>query len=101
MAATDGTRITREELYEKVWSEALATLGPKLGLSDVGLAKMCRRMQVPVPWRGYWAKKEAGQAVAPTPLPKLPRSEWREEVRVATIHPARQNDAGELVVASP
>jgi hypothetical protein len=37
-----------------------------LGLSDVGLAKICDRHRVPTPPRGYWAKKEAGKKVKQT-----------------------------------
>jgi hypothetical protein len=78
LAAADGEReitaLTREELYERVWSEAMATLAPQLGLSDVGLKKICNRMRVPTPYRGYWARKEASQSPKRTPLPKLPAS---------------------------
>ncbi len=64
--------LTREELYNEVWTEPMATLAPKYGLSDVGLAKICRRLQVPVPGRGYWRQKEVGRKVRRTNLPKLP-----------------------------
>ena len=37
-------------------------LGPKFGLSDVGLRKFCQRLDVPAPPRGYWAKKQAGKS---------------------------------------
>lgn len=37
-------------------------------ISDRAMAKMCARKQVPVPRRGYWAKKSAGQNVAQPPL---------------------------------
>ena len=66
--------LTREQLYEQVWTEPMATLAKKYGLSDVGLAKICRKMRIPLPWRGYWQKKGAGKALRPTPLPKLPAS---------------------------
>jgi hypothetical protein len=29
-------------------------LGWEFGISDVGLAKLCRRYEIPVPGRGYW-----------------------------------------------
>jgi hypothetical protein len=40
---------TREELYQAVWSESMRVLAPRLGVSDVGLAKICKRMRIPVP----------------------------------------------------
>ena len=60
--------LTREELHEKVWSTPMQKLAAEFGFSDVGLAKLCRRHQVPVPPRGYWARLQAGQKVKRTPL---------------------------------
>jgi hypothetical protein len=59
----------REAVYELVWSEPISKLAPRYGLSDVGLAKMCRRADIPLPPRGYWAKMAAGKRAARTPLP--------------------------------
>lgn len=59
----------REELYERVWSEPMATLAPKLGISDVALKKRCKKLGIPTPPRGYWAKLEAGKHVKRPPLP--------------------------------
>ncbi|HJY07216.1 MAG TPA: hypothetical protein VJ323_12935, partial [Bryobacteraceae bacterium] len=61
----------RNSLYEEVWATAMAKLAKKYGISDVGLAKVCRKLAVPLPGRGYWAKKEAGQTVHKLPLPAL------------------------------
>lgn len=62
-------QLTRERLYELVWSEALVRLGRGLGISDVAIAKQCRKASIPIPERGYWNKLQAGHAVARTPLP--------------------------------
>lgn len=61
--------IKREELYEQVWSVPIWTLCAQYGLSDNGLRKVCKRLNVPVPSRGYWAKVEAGKKVKKTLLP--------------------------------
>jgi hypothetical protein len=45
-------------------------LAKEFGVSDVALAKRCRRMGIPLPGRGYWAKKAAGKRVRPISLPK-------------------------------
>jgi len=50
-------RLNREELYEQVWSIPMTQLAKQYQISDVGLAKICRKLKVPVPGRGYWAKK--------------------------------------------
>lgn len=51
-------QLTRTELYELVWSEPMTKLAKRFGISDVGLAKACRRAGIPVPERGYWAKSQ-------------------------------------------
>lgn len=61
----------REELYEKVWSKPVVKVAEEYGVSDVAIAKVCRKLSVPVPGRGYWAKKEHGHTVNRKPLPKL------------------------------
>lgn len=54
-------RPSREELFEMVWSEPATKVAAQLGISDVALGKLCSKLQVPKPSRGYWARVEAGQ----------------------------------------
>src|SRR5580704_15065238 len=61
----------RDALYEEVWSTPMKTLAQKYGISDVGLAKVCRKLTIPLPGRGYWARKQAGQKVTQAPLPQV------------------------------
>lgn len=65
-------QLTREDLHSHVWAEPMRTVAKRFGMSDVGLAKHCKRMKVPVPGRGYWAKKAAGKKVRTTALPLVP-----------------------------
>ena len=44
-------RMSRQELYKKVWSTPVVKLAKQFGLSDVGLAKICKRHNVPRPPR--------------------------------------------------
>lgn len=76
--------ITRQELYDEVWSMAVSKLAPKYNLSDVGFAKFCKRCDIPRPPRGYWAKLEAGKKVKKTPLPK---HDEEDEIRVYVPEP--------------
>lgn len=62
-------RLGRTELYELVWSQPMIRLAERFGMSDVGLAKACRRAGIPVPPRGYWAKVQHGRPVSRVPLP--------------------------------
>jgi hypothetical protein len=67
-APSSKVSLSREDLYERVWSEPVERLAKTWGLSGRGLAKLCARMGVPVPPRGYWAKLQNGQHVTRTPL---------------------------------
>lgn len=60
---------SREELYQLVWTKPIATIAGELGISDVALTKRCRKLGIPTPRRGHWAKLEAGKTVI---RPKLP-----------------------------
>jgi hypothetical protein len=62
----------REALYELVWTAPVAEVAKRLGVSDVALAKLCRRAGIPIPGRGYWQRTEAGQPIGPAPLPEAP-----------------------------
>jgi len=62
-------RITREELYKLVWSKPITVLAKEFGMSDVGLAKVCKKLNVPKPYRGYWQLVEAGRKLTVPPLP--------------------------------
>ena len=62
-------RLTRAELYEKVWATPVRTIAKEFGMSDVGLAKICRKHDIPIPPLGYWRKTETGHKTAPSPLP--------------------------------
>ena len=60
--------LTREELYRRVWSTPATKLAKEFGISDVALGKICRRLDVPKPYPGYWAKVGAGASLKPPPL---------------------------------
>lgn len=59
-------RIERETLYNEVWSEPITKISKKYEISDVGLIKICKRLGIPMPGRGHWAKTHPPQR---PPLP--------------------------------
>lgn len=67
--------VDRQTLYNEVWSEPVSVVAPRYGLSDVGLAKICRSLAIPLPSRGYWAKVKAGKLMKRVPLPKFEGAE--------------------------
>ena len=56
----------------------MTKVAPTLGLSDVGLAKVCRKYEIPRPPVGYWAKLAHGKNVEKTELPKLSEEDLGE-----------------------
>ena len=61
--------LSRQQLYDPVWPTPLTTLAKKYLISDVGLRKRCKKMNVPLPKAGHWAKVHAGHRVK---TPKIP-----------------------------
>jgi hypothetical protein len=61
--------ISRKKLYEQVWSEPIMHVAKRIGLSGRGFGKLCARHHIPVPPRGWWAKKQHGHRVRQAPLP--------------------------------
>jgi hypothetical protein len=59
----------REKLYEEVWAEPVKIVARRYSVSDVALAKTCRKLAIPLPGRGYWARLRAGQRLKREPLP--------------------------------
>ena len=56
MKIQSNIKLTRKELYDLVWSFPFTTLAKKYAISDVGLRKVCIRMQIPFPKAGHWEK---------------------------------------------
>lgn len=63
--------ISREDLYNKIWEKALTLVAADYGLSGNGLKKICNKMNIPIPYNGYWVKLKYGRKVFKTPLPAL------------------------------
>src|SRR5580658_45908 len=61
----------REQLYSEIWESPLVKLAAKYGISAVALGKVARKLQIPLPGRGYWTKKDFGKPVERLPLPKI------------------------------
>ncbi|MHC1699281.1 MAG: hypothetical protein AB9919_14685 [Geobacteraceae bacterium] len=59
-------KITREALYEEVWLQPLTKVALKYGITDNGIRKICKRLNVPLPVQGYWLRKYKSK---PKPLP--------------------------------
>jgi hypothetical protein len=54
------TKFTRKELYDLVWAKPLSVLAKEYQISDNGLRKICKKMQIPLPPMGHWQKVRSG-----------------------------------------
>jgi hypothetical protein len=64
--------VTREGLYRRLWSSPATHVAAELGITSTALAKIARKLDVPVPPPGFWARVHAGQAKPkPPPLPPI------------------------------
>lgn len=61
--------VCRAQLHRELWAEPALVVAKRYGISDVGLAKVCRRYGIPKPGLGYWAQHQVGKAPPPPPLP--------------------------------
>lgn len=99
--------ISREALYELVWSKPMTSVAKDLGISDVMLGKMCKEQLVPKPPRGYWANLGSDKKRVVYVRPELPDlfqkkndfNQWvlddyklRESLRVDKFEPEDLND---------
>jgi hypothetical protein len=71
---------TREDIYKMVWERPVLMIAKEIGVSDVAVAKACRKAGIPLPTRGHWAIVKSGRTVKVPPLPKptpdQPHSIW-------------------------
>ncbi|WP_191859871.1 hypothetical protein [Hanstruepera ponticola] len=66
--------LSREELYNLVWSKPLTTLAKEYAYSDNGLRKICIKHNIPLPNSGYWSKIKFNKKVKKEKLPKADES---------------------------
>src|SRR5689334_9410269 len=62
-------RLTREQLYDAIWSKPTTQLAREWGISDVAIAKWCKKLDIPKPKPGYWQRLQAGRQTVKPPLP--------------------------------
>lgn len=86
----------RARLLDEVWAEPVKLVAPSYGLSDVGLKKLCTRLQVPTPARGHWAKVKSGRGIPPKPQLKPYKGNPRYLLKPLIAHRPRPEES-ELV----
>jgi hypothetical protein len=84
---------SREDLYGAVWSKPMMKLAEEFGISGRGLAKLCERLKVPVPPRGYWRKVSLGQSIKKIPLPEVEFTrydQWKNQTSLDDLERRRK-----------
>ena len=82
----NGMNVSRKALYDEIWAEPMLAVAKRYGVSSNYLARVCERMNVPRPHRGYWQKLRAGARKEPPPLPEAiagDELEWSRARRVS------------------
>ncbi|MDM7956984.1 TetR/AcrR family transcriptional regulator [Blastomonas sp.] len=88
--ASPPTVLTRLEIYDLVWSQPMSNVAVSLGMSANGLAKICDRLLIPYPTRGYWAKVYAGKDQPQTALPPVTDDVPAEATITRNSQPSRR-----------
>ncbi len=102
-------KITRKELYDLVWAEPMTLVCKRFGLTDNGLRKHCKSMNIPTPPIGYWSKLKHGKKVQITPLSKvtadikqstiLNEKDPSEQTEIDLLVPLSRNKVRELEIS--
>lgn len=70
-------KLERQKLYEEVWQEAMNKVAKRYNLSDNGLRKICKKLEIPLPDRSYWGKFHFGKNIPKRkPLPKYDGNDY-------------------------
>jgi hypothetical protein len=63
------TILSRDALYDLVWTEPIRTIAVRMGVSDVWLRMCCIGDNIPLPERGYWTRLHVGKPLSRCRLP--------------------------------
>lgn len=70
------TVLTRQELYDLVWSLPMSKLAKKFKVEQERLKEICTENTIPLPKRGYWSKVRFNKKEVKAPLPKIENSNF-------------------------
>jgi hypothetical protein len=85
----DVTTVTRQALYEQVWSMPMTKLAKEYGVSDVALRKACRKANIPLPVQGHWNKPPTVRTKARRPSLPADGGERPYYISTTRFPPAR------------
>lgn len=74
----DGTKaitVSRQELYDRIWTTPVTELCREYGIRTADLVELCERHDIPRPPNGHWVKKLHGKSDPQRPLPPCDKPE--------------------------
>ncbi|MET3528569.1 TetR/AcrR family transcriptional regulator [Phenylobacterium koreense] len=92
-------RVTRQELYELAWTKPMTQLAADFGITGNALAKICDRLLVPHPRRGYWAAADRSRRDPRPPLPPAP-PDCEEEILISSRRSTSRREQTRLSLAA-
>ena len=87
--------LKREDLFARVWQQPMTKLAKEFGVSDVGLRKICKKLKIPLPPQGYWAKKYRQKP------PLLPATQGPTSHTIRVLEPQAENSPEEQGYIDP
>jgi hypothetical protein len=93
----ESINLTREELYNLVWTESMPALSKKYDISDVGLRKMCCRNDIPIPGAGHWMKIKFGKKSPRQKLPATTASKEKIRLEIRTEKSEDEKAANQII----
>ena len=64
-----GHVLKREQIHAEIWKESATRVAARYGISGSMLARICTKLQIPRPARGYWARRQSWRTKHIQPLP--------------------------------
>jgi len=88
--------LSRQELYDLVWSESLTTVSKKYKIPYPDFRKICEKMAIPLPGSGYWTKLKFNKEIEVVPLD----TEYKGE-NILTISIAEYGSTNNIIPPKP
>ena len=68
MAIRPTVKLTRQQIYDEVWSSAVSGMAMKYSIPYSAMLKQIKDAGIPIPPPGYWTKKEFDKETTITEL---------------------------------
>lgn len=63
--------VTRQTLYEEIWTEPITKVSKRYGVSDSFFIRILQRLNLHRPSMGYWSKLAVGKLLTKRELPDI------------------------------